>query len=146
MRLKELSVELRDSIVSRHRSGEGYKKISAALKVPKNTASFLKCKKFGTFENLHRAGRPAKLSNRGRRALVREVTNNPMECQQDYEMLYLCTKLFYLIEYLKNLQLAFQRSDVVGVTEIAWRNRTKASVFLIILSSGRQHQKPVTTG
>jgi hypothetical protein len=36
MRLKKLSVELRDRIVSRHRSGEGYKNISAALKVPKN--------------------------------------------------------------------------------------------------------------
>jgi hypothetical protein len=42
MRLKELSVELRDRIVSRHRSGEGYQNISAALKVPKNTVnSFL---------------------------------------------------------------------------------------------------------
>jgi hypothetical protein len=37
MRFKELSVELRDSIVSRHRSGEGYQNISAALKVAKNT-------------------------------------------------------------------------------------------------------------
>ena len=45
MRSKELSVELRDRIVSRHRSGEGYL---------------------------------AKLSNRERRALVREVTKNPM--------------------------------------------------------------------
>ena len=38
MRLKELSVELRDRIVSRHRSGEGYQ-MSAALKVPKNTVA-----------------------------------------------------------------------------------------------------------
>jgi hypothetical protein len=41
-----------------HRSGEGYQNISAALKVLKNTA--------------------AKLSNRRRRALVREVTKNQM--------------------------------------------------------------------
>jgi hypothetical protein len=34
MRLKELSVDLRDRIVSRHRSGEWYQKMSAALKVP----------------------------------------------------------------------------------------------------------------
>ncbi|XP_042173707.1 zinc finger and SCAN domain-containing protein 2 [Oncorhynchus tshawytscha] len=40
-RSKELSVELRDRIVSRHRSGEGYQKISAALKVPKNTVGDL---------------------------------------------------------------------------------------------------------
>ena len=33
---------------------------------------------FGTTKTLPRAGRPAKLSNRGRSALVREVTKNPM--------------------------------------------------------------------
>jgi hypothetical protein len=37
MRLKEMSVELRDRNVSRHRSGEGYQNMSVALKVPKNT-------------------------------------------------------------------------------------------------------------
>ena len=68
MRSKELSVELRDRIVSRHRSGEGYLNISAALTVPRNTVPFIK---FG-------AGRPAKLRNWGRRALVGEVTKNPM--------------------------------------------------------------------
>jgi transposase len=75
-----LSVELRDRIVSRHRSGEGYQSISAALKVPKNTVApiILKWKKFETTKTLHRAGRPAKLSNQGRRALVRGVTRNLM--------------------------------------------------------------------
>ena len=53
--------------------------MSAALKVPKNiVASIILKWKFGTTENLPRAGRPAKLSNRGRRALVREETKNPM--------------------------------------------------------------------
>ena len=77
---KELSIELRDRIVSRHISGEGYQKMSAALKVPKNTVAsiILKWKKFGTTKTLLRAGRLAKLSNRGRRALVREVNRNPM--------------------------------------------------------------------
>ena len=80
MRSKELSVELRDRIVSRHRSWEGYQNISAALKVPKNTVAsiILKWKKFGTTTTLPRAGRLAKLSKRGRRAFVREVTKNPM--------------------------------------------------------------------
>ena len=52
----------------------------AALKVPKNTVAsiILKGKKFGTTEILPRAGRLAKLSNQGRRALVRELTKNPM--------------------------------------------------------------------
>ena len=75
MRLKDLSIELRGRIVSRHRSGEGYQNISAILKVSKNTVAIIrKWKKFGTTKTLPIAGRPAKLSNRGRRAFVREVT------------------------------------------------------------------------
>ena len=52
----------------------------AALKVPKNTVAsiILKWKMFGTTKTFPRAGSPAKLSNRGRRALIREVTKNPM--------------------------------------------------------------------
>ncbi|KAK3544275.1 hypothetical protein QTP86_009071 [Hemibagrus guttatus] len=67
-------------IVSRHRSGEGYRKNSAALKVPMSTVAFIirKWKKFGTTRTLPRVGCPAKPSNQGRRALVREVTKNPM--------------------------------------------------------------------
>ena len=66
--------------MSKHRSGEGYQNISADLNVPKNTVAsiILKWKKFGTNKTLPRAGCPAKLSNRGRRALVRYVTKNPM--------------------------------------------------------------------
>uniref|UniRef100_A0AAQ4PL24 Sleeping Beauty transposase HTH domain-containing protein n=1 Tax=Gasterosteus aculeatus aculeatus TaxID=481459 RepID=A0AAQ4PL24_GASAC len=80
MKSKELSVDLRDRIVSRHRSGEGYRKISAALKVPMSTVASIiwKWKKFGTTRTLPRVGRPPRLSDRGRRALVREVTRNPM--------------------------------------------------------------------
>uniref|UniRef100_A0AAQ4R839 Transposase Tc1-like domain-containing protein n=1 Tax=Gasterosteus aculeatus aculeatus TaxID=481459 RepID=A0AAQ4R839_GASAC len=80
MKSKELSVDLRDRIVSRHRSGEGYRKISAALKVPMSTVASIiwKRRKFATTRTLPRVGRPARLSDRGRRALVREVTRNPM--------------------------------------------------------------------
>ncbi len=55
------------------------KKFPAALKVPKSTVAsiILKWKTFGTTRTLPRAGRPAKLSYRGRRALVREVKKNP---------------------------------------------------------------------
>ncbi len=54
-------------------------KNSAALKVPKSTVAsiILKWKTFGTTRTLPRAGRPAKLSYRGRRAVVREVKKNP---------------------------------------------------------------------
>ena len=73
-----MPIELRDRIVSRHRSGEGHQNISAALKVYKNTVAsiILKWKKFGTTKTLPRAGHLAKLSSRGRRTLVREVTKN----------------------------------------------------------------------
>jgi transposase len=56
------------------------KNISAALNVSKNTvvSIILKWKMFGNTKTLPRVGRPAKLSNRERRALVREVTKNPM--------------------------------------------------------------------
>ena len=66
--------------MTRHRSGEGYQNISAALKVPKNTVAsiILKWKKFGTTKTLPRAVRLAKLSNQRRRALIKEVTKNPM--------------------------------------------------------------------
>jgi len=37
-----------------------------------------KCKKFGTTRTLPRAGRPSTLRDGGRRALVREVTKNPV--------------------------------------------------------------------
>ncbi|KAG2468107.1 TCB1 transposase, partial [Polypterus senegalus] len=79
MRSKELPEELRDRIVARHRSGHGYKKNSAALKVPKSTVAsiILKWKTFGTTRTLPRAGHLAKLSYWGRRALVREVKKNP---------------------------------------------------------------------
>uniref|UniRef100_A0AAZ3SAF5 Sleeping Beauty transposase HTH domain-containing protein n=1 Tax=Oncorhynchus tshawytscha TaxID=74940 RepID=A0AAZ3SAF5_ONCTS len=80
MRSKQLSIELRDRMVSRQRSGERYQQMSTALKVPRTQwpPSFLKWKKFGTTKTLPRDGSTAKLSNRGRRALVGEVTKNPM--------------------------------------------------------------------
>jgi hypothetical protein len=75
MRSKELSVDLREWIVSRYRSGEGHQNISAALKVPKNTVAYiiLKCKKFRNIKTLQRAGQTEQS-----RVLVREVTKNPM--------------------------------------------------------------------
>ncbi|KAG2461535.1 TCB1 transposase, partial [Polypterus senegalus] len=80
MKSKELSVDLRDRIVSRHKSGEGYRKMSAALKVLMSTVASIirKWKKFKTTMTLPRASLPSKLSDRGRRALVREVTKNLM--------------------------------------------------------------------
>ena len=80
MKSKELSVALRDRIVLRNKSGEGDRKNSAVLKVPMSTVASIirKRKKFGTTRTLPIAGQPSKLSDRRRRALVREVTKNSM--------------------------------------------------------------------
>ncbi len=81
MRSKELPEELRDRIVARHRSGQGYKNISAALKVPKSTVAsiILKWKTFGTTRTLPRAGRPAKLSYRGEKSLGERGEEEPKD-------------------------------------------------------------------
>jgi hypothetical protein len=57
MRLKEMYVELRDRIVLRNRSGEGYQTMSEALKVLKKTVTsiILKWKTFGSTKTLPRA-------------------------------------------------------------------------------------------
>jgi hypothetical protein len=66
MSLKEFSLELRDRIVSRHRSGEVYQNIYAALKVLKNTeTSILKWKKFGTTKTLPRPGQTEQSGEEG---------------------------------------------------------------------------------
>jgi hypothetical protein len=58
--------------------GKGDKNV-CSIEGPQEVASIiLKWKNFGTTKALSRAGRPAKLSNRGRRAFVREVTKNTM--------------------------------------------------------------------
>ena len=79
MKLKELSVELRDRIVSRHRSGEGYKQLSAALKVPNNSVAsiILKWQKFVSTKTLPRAGCTAKLSNQGEKGLCQGGNQEP---------------------------------------------------------------------
>src|SRR4029434_8479055 len=80
MGAKDCSAHLRNRIVSRHRSGEGYGNISATLQVPKSTVATIirKWKKFGTTKNLPRPGHPAKRNNHGRRAIASEVSRNPM--------------------------------------------------------------------
>ena len=86
MKTKELSKQLRDKVVERHRSGEGYKKISKALNIPWSTVKSIikKWKVYGTTQNLLRAGRP-KLSSRVRRALVREASKRPMTTLKDVQ-------------------------------------------------------------
>jgi hypothetical protein len=72
--------------------GNGTKKNSAALNFPKNTEAsiILKWKKFGTTKTHPRAGCPAKLNNRGRRVMVRDVAKNP-DVHSDRALEFLCS-------------------------------------------------------
>ncbi|MGH0187502.1 UNVERIFIED_CONTAM: hypothetical protein FKN15_025394 [Acipenser sinensis] len=60
MKTKELSKQVRDKVVERHRAGEGYKNISKALIIPLSTvkATIKKWKMHHTTQTLPRSGRP----------------------------------------------------------------------------------------
>lgn len=78
LKAMKLSVDHRDRIVSRHRSGEGTDKYLQHWRSQWVVASICKWKMFGTTRILPRVGRQDKLSDRGRRFLVRVVTRNPI--------------------------------------------------------------------
>ena len=82
MKTKELSKQVRDKVVDKYRSGLGYKKISGTLNIPPSTIKSIikKWKEYGTTTNLPREGRPPKLTDQARRALIRgkkETKDNP---------------------------------------------------------------------
>ncbi|MGH0116190.1 UNVERIFIED_CONTAM: hypothetical protein FKN15_000117 [Acipenser sinensis] len=76
MKTKELSKQVRDKVVEKYRSGLGYKKISKTLNIPRSTikAIIKKWKEYGTTTNLAREGRPPKLTDQARMALIRQAT------------------------------------------------------------------------
>lgn len=80
MKTKELTRQVRDKVVEKFKAGLGYKKISQALNISRSTVQSIiqKWKKYGTTANLPRHGRPPKLTERARRALVREAAKRPM--------------------------------------------------------------------
>ncbi|KAG2457390.1 TCB1 transposase, partial [Polypterus senegalus] len=75
----EMSKNLRKEIITLHRKGEGYKKISKALHISQNTVAKViqKFKKDGSATILQRCpGRPRKLTSRQERLLMRRVEEN----------------------------------------------------------------------
>ena len=78
---KELTKQLRDLIVEKYKSGEGYKKMSKALDIPWNTVKTIinKWRKYGTTLTLLRTGRPPKIDGKTKRKLVREAAKRPTE-------------------------------------------------------------------
>ena len=77
MKTKEHSEQLREEVIEKYKSGEGYKKMSKALNIPWSSVQTI-LKKWKECVNLPRAGRPHKLSDRARRRLVREATKTPI--------------------------------------------------------------------
>ncbi len=76
---REMSQDLRKKIISLHKKGEGYKKISKALLISQNTVAKVvqTFKKDGTATISQRhPGRPRKLTPRQERLLMRRVEEN----------------------------------------------------------------------
>ncbi len=74
-----MSQDLRKKIISLHKKGEGYKKISKALFISQNTVAKVvqTFKKDGTATiSQRRSGRPRKLTPRQERLLMRRVEEN----------------------------------------------------------------------
>ncbi len=76
---REMSQDLRKKIISLHKKGEGYKKISKTLIISQNTVAKVvqTFKKDGTATiSQRRPGRPRKLTPRQERLLIRRVEEN----------------------------------------------------------------------
>ena len=79
MKIKEHSKQVRDKVVEKYKSGLGYKKIFKSLMIPWSIIKSIifKWKEHGTTTNLPRAGRPPKLPDQARSALIREAAPRP---------------------------------------------------------------------
>jgi transposase len=79
VKTKELSNDLRHSIIDRHTENMGYRKIAGHLKIYFNTVGAIVCKwKIpGVTLNLHRTGRPRKVSSTAARHIARTVIKRP---------------------------------------------------------------------
>ena len=79
VKTKELSDDLRMSIVNAHKDGKGYKAISKLFRVPVSTVQSIvqKYKKFSTVKNIGKRGRKSKMSTRLARKVCREALCNP---------------------------------------------------------------------
>ena len=77
-KVKEHSMVVKKIVFVMHNGGDGYSKISKALKLPKSTLQFIieKVKDVGYLENLPRSRRPAKDSPTGIRRVAIEVNKN----------------------------------------------------------------------
>lgn len=79
VRSGEISEDIKEKIISYHKSGKGYKSISKITGLHKSTIGSIICKwkTLGTVMNLPRSGRPPKISTKVKRKIIKEVTKKP---------------------------------------------------------------------
>ena len=84
-RKKELSTDLKNTIIQQYERGKSYSQLSHFFQLPHSTLHYVisKWKSTGTTINLPRAGRPRKLSRRSEVKLSRAATVTPMATRQD---------------------------------------------------------------
>ena len=75
MKTKELAKQVRDKVVEKYKSGLVYNDTSETLIIQWSAIKFIITKY--TTTSLPREGRPPKLADRTRRAIIREVTKRP---------------------------------------------------------------------
>ena len=85
VKARELSQKFREEIIALHKKGNGYKKISKRLNVPRDTVGSIirKFKAIGTVATQHGRGRKKKLSAATARFLRRQVDKNPRLTAKD---------------------------------------------------------------
>ena len=78
MSTKELSKDLQDKVVERHRTAGGYKHISKALNIPLSPVKTTnkKWRAYGITKTLPRSGCPSKVDDQVRKRLIREANGN----------------------------------------------------------------------
>ena len=86
-RSKEISEDLRKTVIDAHQSRKGYKTISKDLGLHQSTVRQIvyKWRKFKTTVTLPRSGRPTKISLRTNLKIIKEVTKNPTETSKDLQ-------------------------------------------------------------
>ena len=116
MSTKELSKDLQDKVVERHRSGDGDKNISKALNISWNTVKTIikKWKAYGTTKTLPRSGCPSKLDDQVRRRMIRRPTKRPKATLK--ELHAFMTKTGHCV-HVTTISQAIHKSGLYGRVE-----------------------------
>lgn len=136
---KDLQKQVNDKVVERYTSGEGYKKMSKALKIPPRTVKTIIKKVESVWhhpQSPNKSVRPSKLDDQERRHLVRETIRNSIATLKENMCITksqrYCTHLarmggwheksHFLFEVRRDTLRILQQSFVIGM-------KSKSSVW-----------------